>query len=400
MAVVPRKRKNRIVFSVANRLMDGTQVWETVGTDKRTAQRRDAAMKREIAEGTYQATVTSATTVGRYARDWLAARTNRTADNDRAWWTNHVSARCEWFEGLRLDDVNGGHVLRLVKELGAPYTRDDGTVRPLASKSVFNIHALVRSMFRDARMADLMTRLCELPHGTLNAKPSTRRKPYSTDVVRMMTTDERLPPDQRMMAALLFYTGMREGEACGRRFRDWDPNAEPLGGLQCNSQYDDQPLKTEKKIDEAPRWIPVHPVLATMLDEWKRVGFEQVFRRKPTEQDFIVPCRAAPKAAGHNRGGGKNHSRSSCYKMFCRMLKTIGVETQTLHATRHTFITLARRDGADKDVLEKITHNARGEMIDIYTHVDWSPLCEAVACFMSRPTRPAKLPALRLVGAL
>jgi hypothetical protein len=50
------------------------------------------------------------------------------------------------------------------------------------------------------------------------------------------------------------------------------------------------------------------------------------------------------------------------------------------HSTRHTFITWARRGGARADVLEVVTHNAAGRMIDQYTHWDWAPLCDAVAC--------------------
>jgi hypothetical protein len=52
----------------------------------------------------------------------------------------------------------------------------------------------------------------------------------------------------------------------------------------------------------------------------------------------------------------------------------------SLHSTRHTFITWARRGGARSDVLEVVTHNAAGKMIDQYTHWDWEPLCDAVAC--------------------
>jgi hypothetical protein len=51
-----------------------------------------------------------------------------------------------------------------------------------------------------------------------------------------------------------------------------------------------------------------------------------------------------------------------------------------VHDTRHTFITLSRRDGARKDHLEKVTHNAVGDIVDRYTAVDWEPLCAAVAC--------------------
>ncbi len=34
-------------------------------------------------------------------------------------------------------------------------------------------------------------------------------------------------------------------------------------------------------------------------------------------------------------------------------------------------------------MLEAVTHNAAGRMIDSYTHWEWAPLCEAVSCFPS-----------------
>jgi integrase len=388
MAVVPRKRKNQVVYYVSN-AVNGSAKWERVGTDKREAERRDGAMKREIAAGTYCGRPTGASTVGSYARDWLAARTNRSAEDERSWWHNHVTTRCRWFVDLKLEDVRVLHTVRLAKELALPYEVVGGSTRKLSSKSVFNIFGVISTMFRDARIAELMVRnVCEMPRGTLNSKPTVRRQPYSTATVLTLATDDRLQADWRMFLILLFYTGMREGEACGRRFRDWDRNTEPLGALTVATQYNDQPLKTEDKVGEAPRVIPVHPHLERALDLWWREGFEHVYCRRPTKDDFIVPCRARKLG---------NHTRSSAYKLFRRALAAVGVETQSLHATRHTFITLARRDGARKDVLERVTHNARGEMIDAYTHFDWDPLCEAVACFMSSKPKPPRRDHLRVV---
>ena len=43
-------------------------------------------------------------------------------------------------------------------------------------------------------------------------------------------------------------------------------------------------------------------------------------------------------------------------------------------------ITWARRGGARKEVLERVTHNATGDIVDHYTHFDWFPLCEAILC--------------------
>jgi hypothetical protein len=163
---------------------------------------------------------------------------------------------------------------------------------------------------------------------------------------------------------------MREGEVCGRRFSDWLRDARPLSALNVHTQYNDQPLKTDDEEDVHPRLVPVHPELETILREWWASGFELVFRRPPTRDDFIVP----------NRQGG-NHTKSSAYKMFRRAQAKVEVENRTLHATRNTFISIARSNGARADVVERVTHNASGDVIDIYTTFEWRPLCEAVALF-------------------
>jgi hypothetical protein len=43
-------------------------------------------------------------------------------------------------------------------------------------------------------------------------------------------------------------------------------------------------------------------------------------------------------------------------------------------------ISAARSSGARGDVLERITHNAPGAIIDVYTSWEWPALCEAVMC--------------------
>jgi len=43
--------------------------------------------------------------------------------------------------------------------------------------------------------------------------------------------------------------------------------------------------------------------------------------------------------------------------------------------------------GARSDVLEQITHNARGAIIDVYTAWEWPALCEAVSCLEVDPER-------------
>lgn len=382
MAVVPRIRKNETVFFVANK-QNGKLIWERSGTDKRAAARRDAAMKKEIANGTYMGKPTGAKSVGAFAETWLAARANITADDDRGRWRVHVVGRCPWFLEIKLEDLRVTHVMRLLTELKQPYVNRYGKTRTLAPRAVSNIFASVlRPMFRDARIRELMIRnVCELPPGFL-IRASKRRKPYDASTVVAMTTSPALLPDVRMLTTLLFYTGAREGEVCGLRFRDWDPETEPLGALVVEKQYEGRKLKTDVQVaGDHTRRVPVHPFLAEALDEWWRSGFELMFCRKPTKDDFIVPRRS---------NNARNHSKSSAYELFQAALAKLGIPNQTVHATRNTFISLARRAGARKDVLEFVTHNAKGAVIDVYTDFDWAPLCEAVSCFMSQPTKPQK----------
>jgi hypothetical protein len=167
-----------------------------------------------------------------------------------------------------------------------------------------------------------------------------------------------------MWIALAFFTGMREGEVCGIRWRDWDPSSTPLGALTVQGQYDRQPLKTDR-----PRIVPVHPALAWMLERWRATGFELIHCRRPRPDDPIVPNRA-----------GETHSKSSAYKQWRRACEAVGVSNRSLHSTRHTFITTCRRGGARKDYLERVTHNAAGDIVDTYTRFEWDPLCEAVLC--------------------
>jgi integrase len=387
MPVVARVRKSGTVYYVVN-YFAGRQRWERVGLDRLEAERRDAAMKREIARGVY--VPKGAPTVGGFAKDWFRTRTNRTVSHEQSLFDNHIARRCPWFTALRLLDVRAMHVARLVAEVKAPYIGFDearrssraGKIVQLSPKSADLAFGVVRIMFRDARILEKMTRnpFEQLPRETFRFR-TRRRVPYTAAEVRALTTNDRIAPVARMLSWLLFFTGMRLGEACGRRFRDWDRVPKPLGSLNVCSQWDGQPLKTEKTIGDAPRLVPVHHELARALDEWRSVGFEREFGRPPTPDDFIIPCRA------HRLGC---YTRSAAYKLFRRACEAAGVIAHSVHSARHTFISLARRDGADKGWLRRVTHNDKGDVFDQYVGSEWDPMCEAVSCFMR--SRPPTIP--------
>src|SRR5579883_1793932 len=60
-------------------------------------------------------------------------------------------------------------------------------------------------------------------------------------------------------------------------------------------------------------------------------------------------------------------------------LKQLGIRHRRGHDLRRTFISLAREDGARKDILEIITHGDHGDIVNLYTTLSWATLCEEIA---------------------
>lgn len=379
MSLVTRKRGHKTVHYVVV-TWRGKRIWENAGTDKREAVRLEKRRTEEVKKGTYAPPAVRGSTVARHAAAWLHNRTARNKHNDSDVMSTHVLSR-RWFATMRMDAVRGVHIRQLVDELKVATKKDHrgkDTGERISAKYVANIFGLVRTMFRDALSRELIDRdPCQLPRNTLARRSGKGRKPYPLKDLQSILTCVEVPLPARMFAGLAFFTGMREGEVCGRRWRDWDRSSEPLGCLAVETQYDDRPLKTDKEGDPRPRKVPVHPQLAAALEAWWSGGFELVYLRKPTEADFIVPRTEGPALL--------SHTRSSAYKMWRRALEKAGVTNLSLHSTRHTFISLARRN-SPKDVVEKITHNARGDVVDQYTHRDWEELC---AVLLSLPVGSA-----------
>ncbi len=356
---VERRRGTKTVY-YAVFTWRGKRVWENAGTDKREAERLEQRRKREVKAGTYVPPAESrGTTVGQWITSWAERRNNRAAEEDRRLVRNHIAPTA--FASLPIAEVRPRHCVAFIEELQA--------AGRLAPKSIANAWGLVKTAFRDATIAEIVpSDPCVIPRGLIKRVNKTERGIYTAEELQRLLACSELAPDAAMFVALCVYTGMREGEVCGLRWGDYDREA---GTLTLSRSYDDQPLKTERT-----RVIPVHSALVPLLEEWRRSGFELVTRRSPFAGTPIVPIRArrAEDAPQH-------HTKSSAYKLWRRACAAAGVDNRSLHSTRHSFITHARRGGANVDALERVTHNARGEIIDRYTHWQIEPLRAAVECF-------------------
>jgi hypothetical protein len=76
--------------------------------------------------------------------------------------------------------------------------------------------------------------------------------------------------------------------------------------------------------------------------------------------------------------GGMRSDHDS-YKRLRLDCAALSFRLRRFHDLRRTFITLAREDGAERDVLRLCTHGATGQdVMELYTSFGWSKLCAQV----------------------
>ena len=66
-------------------------------------------------------------------------------------------------------------------------------------------------------------------------------------------------------------------------------------------------------------------------------------------------------------------------RRFHEDLDRIGLRARRPHDARRTFISIARADGAVADTLHFATHGPDGDIMDDYTTLPWSALCDEVS---------------------
>ena len=102
----------------------------------------------------------------------------------------------------------------------------------------------------------------------------------------LLISDRRVLQDRRTLYALKALAGLRHGEAARLRWWQLDGKREPLTGLNLGKTKGGVPLS-----------IPVHPVLRTLLTEWRDAGWERIYGRQPEN------------AASHRAHAERNHPR-------------------------------------------------------------------------------------------
>lgn len=268
------------------------------------------------------------------------------------------------FDRMRLMDIRPRHALALVRAL-----RSTG----LAPRSVANIWGTLHKLFEDAVVDELLSgNPLVLPDSErprrIDADKAWRAKAiFTRGEAEQLISDEHLEEGRRVLYALALLTGMREGEICDRRWRDYDADREPLGCLSVHSSFTRSNKESKETKTGVAREVPVHPTLAAILAQWKLSGFLKAHGRHPHPDDFIV---LSPR--------GKRHTDQSILDGLKRDLAELGLRHRRFHDMRRTFITLARSDGAIKDLLKWVTRGKGVDVDDEYVTPPWETLCAQV----------------------
>jgi integrase len=311
-------------------------------------------------------------TVARYCARWIERRETTNKADDEARLRLHA---LPLLGRMKLVDVRPRDVKSLVDHLVGRMKKQE-----LAPRTVRHIYGTLHTMFEQAREDELIeANPCALKKGYLPKKrdkdPTFRPlAKFTHEEVERFLSDPRIPEDRHVVYALLALTGMRFGELAAVQWLHYDNHLQPLGRILVAQSYDFKHKRVKGTKTERPREIPVHPTLAKMLAEWKLAGWQRLMGRAPKPEDLIVP--ASKQDLVHGLFRNPNEERKFFYKDVCDRLE---VRRRRIHDFRRTFVSLARDDGAARDVIRWVTHPPDGDILDAYTTPAWSLLCQEVA---------------------
>ncbi len=353
----------------------GPSGWKQVPTSLRVGEERQAAallakVRDRILAGESLDGPAGPVTVRAWAERWLERRKAlvESGEAEAGVLETHVLSQ---LGDAELADVKPRHVAAMVRGwIGEGY----------APRTVRNIYYTLKSMFRDAAVEGLIdTSPCILGRAQLpqivDADPEWRAgAQYTREELVSLVSAPSIPENERVANALLGLAALRVGEMGGLRFRNLALDMQPLGRIVVARSYNKRGTKTN-----VVRWMPVHPVLGHILGHWQAQGFEATMGRAPVPDDLVVPTPPEPKGKGRFSPPWQMRDKNYTRKCFLRDLRTLGIGHRRVHDLRRTFISLAREDGADKDILRRGTHQPPKDVMELYTTVEWRKLCQEVA---------------------
>ncbi|MEN8040091.1 MAG: tyrosine-type recombinase/integrase [Actinomycetota bacterium] len=232
--------------------------------------------------------------------------------------------------------------------------------KPLAPKTVLEIHLIIRGALNDAVRRGIVTRnVAYVAHAPkLRAIPKIEQQAWTAPQLQAFL---REASGHRLFAALwlVSMTGLRRSELLGLKWRDVDLEMATLSinrGL-VSVGYDLH--ESRGKTSNSRRAIDLDATTIQVLSAWR--GWQQ------TEQAVVG---VEPSGWVFTDSAGQPIHPHSISQTFERMVKRAEVPRIRLHDLRHTHGTLLIKAGVPvKVVSERLGHGNPAFTIDTYQHV-------------------------------
>jgi integrase len=229
---------------------------------------------------------------------------------------------------------------------------------PLASKTVYEVHVVIRSALRHAtrcRLVDHNVAIDAHP-----PRPTTRSRPspeiWSTEQLAQFldrTTHLRLHRALHLAAT----TGLRRGELAGLRWADWQPATHRLPIARSRQSVGGRAVEIPTKTAASRRCIDLDATTEHILRVWRQ---RQRRDRLPAATDDPIFT---------NTVGEPLHPESIT-QVFDRQVARLGLPRIRFHDLRHTHASLLVAAGAPiKVVSERLGHAHPGFTMATYQHL-------------------------------
>ena len=333
--------------------------------------------------------IAGAFTLRDWVKTWLERRREAGLDwkKDRGRLVNHVLPE---LGGLEIADVTAARLADLVHALRFK--------KKLANRTVRNVYSTLAACMRDARIAgkrsDTPCILTDAQLGPIVDKDPEWRSAavYTRKEAEAMIGSPKIPLDRQIVYGLGLLAGLRIGEGAALRWRNYDATCEPLGKLTVATAYSTSYSRAKGTKTNAVRYVPVHPVLAQLLTEWRQ-GWAAMFGRDPEPDDLIVPL--PPDVRRTSRKGDRYRGWDYTGRRWREVdLPALGWRSRSVYDTRASFISLALEDDADREILRRVTHaKAKRDAFDGYDRGErWAETCREVARLRLTRLVPAMYP--------
>ncbi len=193
--------------------------------------------------------------------------------------------------------------------------------------------------------------------------------------VERLISNPQIPVERRVLYALKAIAGLRHGEAVALRWRHYDIGAGPLGRLTVAVSYDSNVGEEKSTKTGTTRYVPVHPALAKILAAWKLSHCSRIYGKPPGADELIVPARTMRPV-----------NKTDAARAMKEDLLALGLRVEAGkrrarggHDLRAFFKTRAIEDGADSELIRRITHAPPKDVDSGYLRFSWAVYCREVA---------------------